>query len=736
MRSFELSHLWKPSTIVGVVAVVLGLMWTSLLTNNGIRFSGDSGVFMVMAMSMKAGEWKVPAIRAPLYPMLWGAIATIEPFGADAASYLSGFSLIAVLVGLGFLTLELSRNTWVSVLVVLVAAGWPALLTVFHVAWTEQLYMALFVLHLLFVVRHMRHERVGDLTWAAILAGAIMYTRYLGVSLMAAFALYVVTWAWRSGRRRAKDFAFPIGLLGLVSLPLAGHLASNYFVEGTLTGERRETERTVLHNAARVVGEVQEGLVQVGLVSVLAVASVLVLLLLRSAKGRSLTQQANDGMVMAGAGYLGLTVGSYLLLLLSVTSTVALDGITNRFVSPLFPAILVLVASGVGAAERLWPGRRLPAMVAQVGLLLGAAQMLPSLDAEFAVLEERKNKFTYHNQFGYGDSDSAKGLSALLGSIIAESGDTTISVLSHPRSPVGHSLLQRRGTWAHSGLEIEAITDHKPRSYTIQASESNRPIVLHYEAVTPIPVGRNDRLVERVQEAFEAQKVNRLLLVVSAATVGDLKLRKNFSEAFSPYVVTEVGEAKPYTVYWVSDERRSAEKTKSDEKIAKMPRAESERKVATKKTDEGKVDLSWKVPSGGDADRFRFEDGVVSIDTNAATDARQQMVCQRTWRVKDNTKLQVVGALKTDGIGLGAAPYDVGARVVMLFMDQEKNVVRAGSDDGSPTTVIRRIGDNDWQSFKKRVKVPTGAVKARICLEVIGTAGIGHFKDVRWKTIP
>jgi hypothetical protein len=213
--------------IVTVVAAALGVVWGSVFVHHGLRFSGDSGLFLDLAVGLRSGWFEIPATRAPLYPMAWTAFTLLEPYGADAASWLSAASLIAVLWGLARISLDLTRDTVSSALMAVVAACWAGLLFVFEVAWTEHLYMALLVLHLWFVLRHVREERTVDLVLAAVLAGAAMLTRYLGLSLMGSFVVYVVYWMFRTGRRSGRAALVPAGAVFGASLPLLLHLLRN-----------------------------------------------------------------------------------------------------------------------------------------------------------------------------------------------------------------------------------------------------------------------------------------------------------------------------------------------------------------------------------------------------------------------------------------------------------------------------------------------------------------------------
>jgi hypothetical protein len=106
---------------------------------------------------------------------------------------------------------------------------------VFAMAWTEPLFIFSTLLFLASMSRYLADGSPGSLFGAALLAIVAVYTRYSGVTLIAAGAFLIPFASNRPMRRRASDLLL---FVGSTSAAFGIWVARNLHVAGTPLGER------------------------------------------------------------------------------------------------------------------------------------------------------------------------------------------------------------------------------------------------------------------------------------------------------------------------------------------------------------------------------------------------------------------------------------------------------------------------------------------------------------------
>ncbi|MCK6505322.1 sulfatase [Myxococcota bacterium] len=118
----------------------------------------------------------------------------------------------------------------------------------------------------------------------------------------------------------------------------------------------------------------------------------------------------------------------------------------------------------------------------------------------------------------------------------------------------------------------------------------------------------------------------------------------------------------------------------------------------------------------------RLEDGTARLD---AAGAKTVAICTDQLQAVQGRVL-VEGRFKTQGVS-GPQGWN-GARVKVYYFDGADQRIKG--EKYQPELVFKR-GDNDWVDFTQAIVVPEGAVKARLCGELVNVeAGSAWFQDL------
>jgi 4-amino-4-deoxy-L-arabinose transferase-like glycosyltransferase len=220
------------------------ILW---ITPFGVGVTTDSVVYLVGARHLARGlDFSLPSVDsptrlithyAPFYSIL---LAAGELAGVDALTWGRILNTLLFVASL-FLTLQIILNfapkkNAESVITGLLLAG--LLLTPFFVlelfatAWSEALFVFLFLLSLQLVGKYLEAPSGRLLIFAGLATGAAFLTRYAGAALLIAFCLVIWLFSRQNTRRRLTG-ALTFGALAIA--PQAFWLLRNLFLTGTTT---------------------------------------------------------------------------------------------------------------------------------------------------------------------------------------------------------------------------------------------------------------------------------------------------------------------------------------------------------------------------------------------------------------------------------------------------------------------------------------------------------------------
>ena len=354
----------------GIVLVVLALS-LALATRHGSAVTPDSVQYLSAAQAFANGEGLTTSITElhtgavrepfalwpPLYPILLGTGMRLGWTGAEAARWIA---LVAALLGTaltGLLTLRLAGLGAARAAVVLYGTLFSTTMTGSFV-WSEPVFVVFVLASLLFAARGIVHHprELESLFWAGLCAGLAMLTRYMGVITIVGIGLGL---AWVSShlppRRvawRLAAFLVPAAAPNLIWLarnriitggifgPVRPHTAAN--MDGTLV----ETVLTLARDSFFPLDRLAGTTAQFG-----AVCGVLALVFFAIAFGFGARHlRFPDDEARSG---LGIVLWAYVMIYLAglayFVTRIKLDPVNTRYLAPVYPVLVVLLAAGVRA---------------------------------------------------------------------------------------------------------------------------------------------------------------------------------------------------------------------------------------------------------------------------------------------------------------------------------------------------------------------------------------------------
>ena len=245
-----------PFALLIVVLAILGTAHILVRTATyGAGIEGGAVYFFSTALNFLAGEgWRdftgYPLVGwPPLVPLLLAASSWvgIDPLAAGRWVHAAAFGWIILAAGL-YLHSHLRSRLLVLAATAILATSLPLAQFVSHFE-TEPLFVLFTLLALMQLASFLNRGARTSLWWAAVCTALAALTRYPGVVLIGVGVLVLLVRRAPPLAARLKD-AIVFGAVS--SIPLAGVLAYNWAVSGTLTGPRSGSGESLSDGLSRV----------------------------------------------------------------------------------------------------------------------------------------------------------------------------------------------------------------------------------------------------------------------------------------------------------------------------------------------------------------------------------------------------------------------------------------------------------------------------------------------------
>ncbi len=265
--AFERLAQFRRDPFALLIVALAGLGAAHILVRTatyGPAVNKDSVHYLSTAINFLAGEgWRdfmgePLATWPPLFPLLLaaGGWLGIEPLAAGRLINATAFGLTILVAG-GWLRSNLQAR-WLALAATATLAASLPLSELASSFLTEPLFVLFTLLALIQLASFLRRRTDAPLYWAAVCTALAAVTRYPGVVLIGTGVLLLLVRRTPPLAVRLKD-AVVFGAIS--SLPLAGVLARNWAISGTLTARRGKSGQSLSAGLSQIVEGFREWVV-------------------------------------------------------------------------------------------------------------------------------------------------------------------------------------------------------------------------------------------------------------------------------------------------------------------------------------------------------------------------------------------------------------------------------------------------------------------------------------------
>ncbi len=357
----KFDSILRKHRVISLAAAVAAMILVIFMTSKfGIGVSPDSACYFSIAENVVAGNGYAiydlqPAVAwPPLYP------TTLATAGLFDIEYSPWARILNVLLAGGIVLLTslwLLNNFGLSLLSLIGILGTllsSTLLKAASFAWTEPMFNLLVLFFLLVAIRAGQKPERKDILLLSMLAALATMTRYIGITLIGFYFL----WLWLSGLSAKIKLKYSFIFGGLSLAPLVIWLIRNYSMTSTLSGFRASSDVPVLKNVLYTLDTFSSWLfVANAYVEFRILIFCLILVLFSVFLLKTIKNSALSDNIKIKLKAFGLFALIYVLYLITASSIVAFDRIDYRLLSPVYVPILLLVIVVIDSIiiSRRWP---------------------------------------------------------------------------------------------------------------------------------------------------------------------------------------------------------------------------------------------------------------------------------------------------------------------------------------------------------------------------------------------
>lgn len=317
-----------------IIGGILGMAWSIWIYQAGVEFSADSTQYLSFALNMYgSGDYAHSPLWPPLYSFLVSISMGLTQFPAEAASLVSGLSLLCVLITFATILHRYSNDNILNSMFLFLLFSWTSFLYIYKFAWSEGPFTAFALLGVYFIIRHIKNQKYINLIYAGIFFSLASITRYLGLVFPFILIGYALFYYLRN-RDSWKVFPRVLAISILSLLPFIIIVTTNYLRTQTLFGERVPGTRTIFYNITLLMDTlVQDIPIIMGLLIIIGLA--LSILTFRQVKTNPELVEIQTLLI--------LIILIYSTFVVYTTTINAVNPINTRYIAPIYPYFLLFM---------------------------------------------------------------------------------------------------------------------------------------------------------------------------------------------------------------------------------------------------------------------------------------------------------------------------------------------------------------------------------------------------------
>jgi hypothetical protein len=319
-----------------VFVAVLALVWYGWLLRVGIAISPDSAEYLFFSLQiLKDFDFSgIYTVWPPAYPFLLAVVQLIDSSPTGAATLVSAISLLILLWALMQILVELYVPRYLRYLAVIFLISNPNFLHIFEFAWADGPFTAFYMLFILYLVRHYKSGDYRFFLMACVTIALMSLTKYIGYFSFIVLGGYAFLLALRAPSQYLTHFRLYVLPLGLSLAPSFAWVVRNYLVDGTLHGVRYPAQATLSQNLGYLLNITFRDNQPIIL---MAIGLVICFFLFFRQQIKGDEKRKKSLLLILASGLI------YLSLLMYSVSTVDLEQLYTRYISPIYPLLILVV---------------------------------------------------------------------------------------------------------------------------------------------------------------------------------------------------------------------------------------------------------------------------------------------------------------------------------------------------------------------------------------------------------
>ncbi|MCP5052884.1 MAG: glycosyltransferase family 39 protein, partial [bacterium] len=218
----------------------------------------DSGYYLTYSMQMHhVWDFFTHAVRPPAYSFLINLCMYVTGSPSDAASLLSGITMILSLAVFALILQKFSKDLVLNGLFLVSLFTFSKFVFVFSYAMSESLFSLFVLLTVYYLILHHEGGKPKHYIFAAIFVSLALLTRFMGYSLAAAFLLYTIYYVRINRGKKEVTLIKYLAWNSISYIPTLVFITRNYLLTGTFHGYRNPAAKSIFyatHRTFRLLG--------------------------------------------------------------------------------------------------------------------------------------------------------------------------------------------------------------------------------------------------------------------------------------------------------------------------------------------------------------------------------------------------------------------------------------------------------------------------------------------------
>ncbi len=341
---FENKNLFKlvPLGVLGFIGIGLILLFTC---RYGAGISPDSVAYISVARNVAEGHGFITydgyyfVLQPPLYPLLLASIKNIlfvDPLVSAGYCNAVLFGLIVFLSGL-FLLKHLKSLTMVILGTLSILISY-ALVQTSLMALSEPLFILLVLLFLHYFERYQSKRDITSLIIFSVSAALACLTRYTGIIIILTGVISIFLWVINPKKEKLLHLLI---FVVIAVLPISIWIVRNYFLSGTLVGQRAVSSFTLFENLKYFFNTILPWYLPANIIGSYLFIILLIILIWILFRLYRIKALSKVGINIIGPSLLFVLFYSGILIISSTTT--AYDHISDRLLSPIYvPTVFII----------------------------------------------------------------------------------------------------------------------------------------------------------------------------------------------------------------------------------------------------------------------------------------------------------------------------------------------------------------------------------------------------------